>query len=219
MRRAGLEVTRETLVAQVYHSGSRTRRCSAFVVQKATFRRRRESDLPAAREEKRQETATANGRGAQRAARRRAGAVAAGAVTAVSLARDHCDLDVLRPIGIGQNTFVYAADGTSLGSIPAERNRQPVALVDISPWMRRAAIAVEDRRFYRHSGVDYEGIARALWRDLTEGDRRGRLHARSGSSATSTSPVSAPSPASCARRASPSSSTATGRSSGSSARG
>ncbi len=99
-----------------------------------------------------------------------AGAMAAGAVTAVSLARDHCDLDVLRPAGIGQNTFVYAADGTSLGSIPAERNRQPVALVDISPWMRRATIAVEDRRFYRHSGVDYEGIARALWRDLTEGE-------------------------------------------------
>jgi penicillin-binding protein 1A len=99
-----------------------------------------------------------------------AGAVTAGAVTAVSLVRDHCDLDVLRPVGIGQNTFVYAADGTSLGSIPAERSRQPVPLVDISPWMRRATIAVEDRRFYRHSGVDYEGIARALWRDLTQGE-------------------------------------------------
>ncbi|MGH3016830.1 MAG: transglycosylase domain-containing protein [Gaiellaceae bacterium] len=99
-----------------------------------------------------------------------AGAVTAGAVTAVSLVREHCDLDVLRPVGIGQNTFVYAADGTSLGSIPAERNRQPVPLVEISPWMRRATIAVEDRRFYRHSGVDYEGIARALWRDLTEGE-------------------------------------------------
>ena len=99
-----------------------------------------------------------------------AGAVTAGAVTAVTLVRDHCDLDVLRPVGIGQNTFVYAADGTSLGSIPAERNRQPVPLVDISPWMRRATIAVEDRRFYRHSGVDYEGIARALWRDLTQGE-------------------------------------------------
>ena len=36
--------------------------------------------------------------------------------------------------------------------------------------MRRATIAVEDRRFYRHSGVDYEGIARALWRDVTEGE-------------------------------------------------
>ncbi len=99
-----------------------------------------------------------------------AGAVAAGAVTAVSLARTHCDLGVLRPVSIGQNSFVYAADGSSLGSIPAERNRQPVALTEISPWMRRATIAVEDRRFYRHGGVDYEGIARALWRDITEGE-------------------------------------------------
>ncbi len=99
-----------------------------------------------------------------------AGAVAAGAVTAVSLARTHCDLDVLRPVQIGQNSFVYAADGSSLGSIPAERNRQPVTLTEISPWMRRATVAVEDRRFYRHGGVDYEGIARALWRDLSEGE-------------------------------------------------
>jgi penicillin-binding protein 1A len=99
-----------------------------------------------------------------------ASAVAAGAVTAVSLMRTHCDLDVLRPVSIGQNSFIYAADGTSLGSIPAERNRQPVTLTEISPWMRRATIAVEDRRFYRHSGVDYEGIARALWRDITEGE-------------------------------------------------
>ncbi|HEU0304422.1 MAG TPA: transglycosylase domain-containing protein [Gaiellaceae bacterium] len=96
-------------------------------------------------------------------------ALAAGAVTAVNLVRTHCDLDVLRPVVIGQNSFVYAADGTSLGAIPAEKNRQPVPLSEISPWMRRATIAVEDRRFYRHGGVDYEGIARALWRDLTEG--------------------------------------------------
>ena len=99
-----------------------------------------------------------------------AGGVAAGAVTAVNLARTHCDLDVLRPVSIGQNSFVYAADGSSLGSIPAERNRQPVTLTEISPWMRRATVAVEDRRFYRHGGVDYEGIARALWRDLSEGE-------------------------------------------------
>jgi len=93
-----------------------------------------------------------------------------GAVSAVTRVGAHWDRDVLRPVGIGPKTFVYAADGTSLGSIPAERNRQPVPLYEISPWMRRATIAVEDRRFYRHRGVDYEGIARALWRDLTEGE-------------------------------------------------
>jgi penicillin-binding protein 1A len=92
-----------------------------------------------------------------------------GGFTAAGLVSSKCDLSSLRRIAIGQNTFVYAADGSSLGSIPAERNRQPVALSDISPWMRRATIAIEDRRFYSHGGVDYEGIARALWRDVTEG--------------------------------------------------
>jgi hypothetical protein len=37
-----------------------------------------------------------------------------------------CDLSSLRPVEIGQNSFVYADDGSLLGSIPAERNRVPV---------------------------------------------------------------------------------------------
>ena len=37
-------------------------------------------------------------------------------------------------------------------------------------------IAIEDRRFYQHGGVDYEGIVRAAWRDAEQGQgRRGRL--------------------------------------------
>ena len=89
---------------------------------------------------------------------------------ATSAFRSSCSLSSLQPVSIGQNSFVYAADGSLLGSIPAERNRQPVPLSQISPWMARATIAVEDRRFYEHGGVDYEGILRAAWRDL----RRGR---------------------------------------------
>jgi penicillin-binding protein 1A len=83
--------------------------------------------------------------------------------------RSSCSLASLRPVSIGQNSFVYAADGTLLGSIPAERNRQPVPLSRISPWMAKAVIATEDRRFYQHGGVDYEGIVRAAWRDLNKG--------------------------------------------------
>ena len=70
---------------------------------------------------------------------------------------------------IGQNSFVYAADGTLLGSIPAERNREPVALRRIAHWLPAATVAIEDRRFYQHGGVDYVGIARALWRDVSAG--------------------------------------------------
>jgi penicillin-binding protein 1A len=83
--------------------------------------------------------------------------------------RSSCNLASLRPVTIGENSFVYAADGSLLGSIPAEHNRQPVPLKQISPWMTKATIAVEDRRFYEHGGVDYEGILRAAWRDLNKG--------------------------------------------------
>jgi penicillin-binding protein 1A len=83
--------------------------------------------------------------------------------------RSSCSLSSLRPVTIGSNSFVYAADGSLLGSIPAEHNRQPVALKQISSWMTRATIAVEDRRFYSHGGVDYEGILRAAIRDLKKG--------------------------------------------------
>ena len=80
-----------------------------------------------------------------------------------------CDLDSLRSIRIGQNSFLYAADGSLLGSIPAERNRQPVAADQMSPWIRKATIAIEDRRFFKHGGVDVEGIARAAVTDLKAG--------------------------------------------------
>ena len=35
--------------------------------------------------------------------------------------------------------------------------------------MRKATIAVEDRRFYKHDGVDFEGIARAAVTDIKAG--------------------------------------------------
>jgi penicillin-binding protein 1A len=89
-----------------------------------------------------------------------------GAGTALSVS---CDLKSLRPIQIGQNSFVYAADGSLLGSIPAERNREPVTLRRMSRWLPKATIAIEDRRYYEHGGVDYVGIARALWRDVSAG--------------------------------------------------
>jgi penicillin-binding protein 1A len=98
-----------------------------------------------------------------------AGATAAVGFTGANTLREGCNLSKLRPARIGANSFVYAADGSLLGSIPAERNREPVALGRISPWMRKSTIAIEDRRFYQHGGIDVEGIARAFWRDVRAG--------------------------------------------------
>ena len=94
--------------------------------------------------------------------------IAGGLGGAVAL-RSGCDLKTLRPVEIGANTFVYARDGSLLGSIPAERNREPVSRSQISPWMLRATVAIEDRRFYAHGGVDAVGIARALYEDISAG--------------------------------------------------
>jgi penicillin-binding protein 1A len=89
-----------------------------------------------------------------------------GAGTALSAS---CDLNSLRPVEIGQNSFVFADDGSLLGSIPAERNREPVPTRRMSKWLPRATVAIEDRRYWQHGGVDYVGIARAAWKDVTAG--------------------------------------------------
>jgi penicillin-binding protein 1A len=80
-----------------------------------------------------------------------------------------CDLNDLQPASIGVNSFIYAADGSLLGSIPAEKNRQPVSLAETSRWMARATVAIEDRRFYEHGGIDFQGIVRATVNDIRAG--------------------------------------------------
>jgi penicillin-binding protein 1A len=97
-----------------------------------------------------------------------------GAATTVAFSgarsiQNDCDLHDLRPATIGSNSFIYAADGTLLGSIPAEKNRQPVSMSEISPWMGKATVAIEDRRFYEHGGIDFQGIARAAYNDIRAG--------------------------------------------------
>ena len=96
-------------------------------------------------------------------------AISAGGFGEAQSINQKCDLDALQPATIGSNSFVYAADGSVLGSIPAEKNRQPVSLAQTSKWMRRATVAIEDRRFYSHGGVDFEGIGRALVNDVRAG--------------------------------------------------
>ncbi|MFN8186468.1 MAG: PBP1A family penicillin-binding protein [Gaiellales bacterium] len=89
------------------------------------------------------------------------GIVVAGSVAAVDGFKDSCDLSYLAQIEIGQNSFVYAADGSFLGTIEAERNRQPLTMDQMGDWIPQATVAVEDRRFWEHGALDYQGLARA----------------------------------------------------------
>ncbi|BDI60646.1 transglycosylase domain-containing protein [Qipengyuania nanhaisediminis] len=67
----------------------------------------------------------------------------------------------LEPIASPQVTLL-ASDGTPIarsGAMVAE----PVAVEDLPPHVVHAFLAIEDRRFYSHWGVDPRGIARAVW--------------------------------------------------------
>jgi 1A family penicillin-binding protein len=68
--------------------------------------------------------------------------------------------------GIGQ-TYFYGADGQRW--FPLEAHRLDVPLDRISVDLQHAVVAVEDRRFYSHVGLDPVGIARATLHDLRAG--------------------------------------------------
>ena len=65
------------------------------------------------------------------------------------------------------NSYIYASDGhTVLAVLRGSENRRVVASDQIADVMKQAIVAVEDRRFFEHRGIDLRGILRAVWEDL-----------------------------------------------------
>ncbi|MGA2013491.1 MAG: transglycosylase domain-containing protein [Solirubrobacteraceae bacterium] len=69
----------------------------------------------------------------------------------------------------GSPSEIFAGDGTSLGYIWSPSVRTPVAGNVIPPRLKQATIAIEDRRFYQHGALDYQGILRAAIKDAASG--------------------------------------------------
>jgi penicillin-binding protein 1A len=67
---------------------------------------------------------------------------------------------------------VYSADGVLIGEYGEER-RQFVPIAEIPKVMQNAVLAIEDARFYEHSGVDYLGVLRAALAQLSEARSQG----------------------------------------------
>jgi penicillin-binding protein 1A len=67
----------------------------------------------------------------------------------------------------------------SIAKLTGNQNRILVGENEISPNLKNAVIAIEDRRFYGHKGVDYAGIARAFVQDVLK-----RRAAQGGSTIT-----------------------------------
>ena len=65
-----------------------------------------------------------------------------------------------------QNSRLVDTNGRPLGLLTGNQRRIAVDSAQISPVMKQAIVAIEDRRFYTNDGVDLRGIARALWQDV-----------------------------------------------------
>jgi len=96
-----------------------------------------------------------------------AGAAAVGFV--IYTASKAPSIDSLKPVNKGATSVVYAANGERLGFIKSDVLRTPVSGAKISPWLKKATVAIEDERFYKHKGVDYVGVVRAAVKNLESG--------------------------------------------------
>ena len=70
---------------------------------------------------------------------------------------------------LAQTSFVYAADDSVITQLHAVEDRVVLPSSQIPSWIRDAAVAIEDRRFYQHHGIDGRAILRASYVNLRDG--------------------------------------------------
>jgi penicillin-binding protein 1A len=65
-----------------------------------------------------------------------------------------------------KNSVVFDASGEPLGTLTSDQNKILLTSGQISPNVKNAVVSVEDARFYEHEGIDFQGIGRALVKDI-----------------------------------------------------
>jgi penicillin-binding protein 1A len=66
-------------------------------------------------------------------------------------------------------TRLYDGAGNQIAAFRRFETHVPVTRQDIPQVLRDAVVAIEDRRFYSHKGIDLQALLRALWADLQGG--------------------------------------------------
>jgi membrane peptidoglycan carboxypeptidase len=76
--------------------------------------------------------------------------------------------DNLKSPQLSQRTTILDSRGRQIATVYS-RDRTVVDLKDISPYMQKAIVAIEDSRFYQHGAVDMKGVLRALNKNAQSG--------------------------------------------------
>ncbi|MBJ7901728.1 transglycosylase domain-containing protein [Streptomyces sp. NPDC003656] len=69
---------------------------------------------------------------------------------------------------LSQRTTILDSRGHQIATVYS-RDRTVVDLKDISPYMQKAIVAIEDSRYYQHGAIDLKGVLRALNKNAQEG--------------------------------------------------
>ena len=96
-------------------------------------------------------------------------AVASVAGYVLAIASTAPELSELKADDKGEVSVVFAADGSRLGFVQSDVLRRVVSFKDMPQDMRQATVAIEDERFYKHKGVDFNAIIRAGIKNLESG--------------------------------------------------
>ncbi len=75
------------------------------------------------------------------------------------------ELEVYVP---AEATRIFSSEGKLLATV-YEENRQSIPITQMPKYLQDATVAIEDSRFYTHSGVDPKGILRAVYENLRRG--------------------------------------------------
>ena len=87
----------------------------------------------------------------------------------LAIASSAPELSELKADDKGEVSAVFAADGTRLGFVQSDVLRRVVPFEDMPRAMRQATVSIEDERFYKHQGVDFNAIIRAGIKNLESG--------------------------------------------------
>jgi penicillin-binding protein 1A len=81
------------------------------------------------------------------------------------------DIEILSDIRYQTPMSIYSKDGLLIAQY-GEKKRSPIAIADVPKPVIQAFLAAEDNRFFDHPGVDYQGLARAIFSFLRTGEKR-----------------------------------------------
>ncbi len=79
----------------------------------------------------------------------------------------HSSTDTFRQI---ETSEVYDVNGNTISVLKGEKDVYYISFNEIPTYVTEALISIEDKKFYKHSGVDYKAIARAIYTTLKDGE-------------------------------------------------